>query len=534
MAKNVSCKADKQPPSPAEVAYGEGRHKEAADLFITERAAHPDDARLRAGQIRNLLLKGDVDEATKLANAWLAEKPDAGMAVAAHAETTLRSGRLPEAYAEAAHAQKLDGCNGRTYYVLSEYEDMIAMYGTEKRHLELAHALSPTDRDIQLSWIATRPKEVARKEWASYVETSPFLTDKQRELAKQRIAQQQNRHEYGCTLTSPLKETTIPFSAIRYSADAAPAYGLEMTFNGKKRRLELDTGASGLTLTSVAAERLGLVTEATAYLGGMGDEGARKSRVTHVAKLNIGGLEFADCNVYILPASNMDNAIAGLPPFMDDIDGLVGGDIFRKFLLTLDYPGGQMKVSPLPPRLGDQDTKIALETDGGEGSHSLNGTNDVLLDRYRGLEMQDWTQFYRIYHYLLIPTQLNDGPVKLLMADTGATESIIAPDAARSVTKVSTTNRYAIGGISGQTRNTYITDKIVLHFANLFLPLQGMLSTETTGLSRDAGVEISGFLGFTALKQMTLEIDYRDGLIHFVYDPKRKPDSRFASSTLNN
>jgi hypothetical protein len=34
-------------------------------------------------------------------------------------------------------------------------------------------------------------------------------------------------------------------------------------------------------------------------------------------------------------------------------------------------------------------------------------------------------------------------------------------------------------------------------------------------------MEISGFIGYTALSQMTINIDYRDGLMKFSYDPNR-------------
>ena len=34
-------------------------------------------------------------------------------------------------------------------------------------------------------------------------------------------------------------------------------------------------------------------------------------------------------------------------------------------------------------------------------------------------------------------------------------------------------------------------------------------------------MEVAGFIGITALGQMTISIDYRDGLIKFDYDARR-------------
>ena len=50
--------------------------------------------------------------------------------------------------------------------------------------------------------------------------------------------------------------------------------------------------------------------------------------------------------------------------------------------------------------------------------------------------------------------------------------------------------------------------------------LPDMTSIDTGNISRDDGVEISGFIGFPTLRQVTLAIDYRDNLLHVTYDPK--------------
>jgi len=46
-----------------------------------------------------------------------------------------------------------------------------------------------------------------------------------------------------------------------------------------------------------------------------------------------------------------------------------------------------------------------------------------------------------------------------------------------------------------------------------------LISFDTSGLSKAAGIEISGFLGNTVLRELSISIDYRDGLIKFAYDP---------------
>jgi hypothetical protein len=48
-----------------------------------------------------------------------------------------------------------------------------------------------------------------------------------------------------------------------------------------------------------------------------------------------------------------------------------------------------------------------------------------------------------------------------------------------------------------------------------------MNSYNSTTLSRSAGVEISGLIGFPTLRELVISIDYRDNLVKVVYDPKK-------------
>jgi len=64
------------------------------------------------------------------------------------------------------------------------------------------------------------------------------------------------------------------------------------------------------------------------------------------------------------------------------------------------------------------------------------------------------------------------------------------------------------------------TAKLLFRFGGIQQQNNDLYSFDTTGLSKGAGFEISGFLGSTVLRQLTISIDYRDGLIKFDYDPR--------------
>lgn len=105
--------------------------------------------------------------------------------------------------------------------------------------------------------------------------------------------------------------------------------------------------------------------------------------------------------------------------------------------------------------------------------------------------------------------------------DTGAFTTFISPSAAREVTKVHSGSELGVHGLNGDIEKLYSAENITFRFANLSQTAQGVIAFDTSKVSKSTGMEISGFLGATTLGQLTMHIDYRDGLVKFDYDPKR-------------
>jgi hypothetical protein len=137
--------------------------------------------------------------------------------------------------------------------------------------------------------------------------------------------------------------------------------------------------------------------------------------------------------------------------------------------------------------------------------------------------MAQWARIYRIGHDLLIPTHVNDAPLMLFILDTGSFANMISTRAARTVTKVSLDETIKIKGLSGEVNKIYSADKATLRFANIRQPNQDMVTIDLSGISKDLGIEVSGFLGFSTFRILETKIDYRDGLVQFIYDPNKVP-----------
>jgi hypothetical protein len=194
-----------------------------------------------------------------------------------------------------------------------------------------------------------------------------------------------------------------------------------------------------------------------------------------------------------------------------DIDGLIGGDFFSKYLVTLDFITQNLQLDPLPPRPDEQ-----AKTENDEDA-------PVFHDRYTAPAMKDWTRVYRQGHLMLTQVSLGKATDKLFLIDTGAGLMSISPAAAREVTKVDGGSDVEVFGVSGQVDKVYSTRNFDLIFGGLKQRVDSMTAFDTTSLSEDVGVEVSGFLGAPVLNRMILRIDYRDNLVKFDYDPAKDP-----------
>ena len=97
---------------------------------------------------------------------------------------------------------------------------------------------------------------------------------------------------------------------------------------------------------------------------------------------------------------------------------------------------------------------------------------------------------------------------------------MISPEAAREVTRVSGNEMQRVKGISGEVKKVYEADNVQVSFGGVAQMTPGMTSIDTSAISRGTGVEISGVIGFPMLRELVVTIDYRDDVIHVVYDPK--------------
>jgi len=492
------------PPTEADKALLSADYAKAESLYRAALAASPHDTELTADLVHALLRDQKVQEAADAVKAALATAPGSATLVELRGEVELRQGEPWIAVQTANEATKLDPCNGRTQLLIAHLLQLNSLYASARSHLVIAHELDPDDPQIRL-WFSTLPPPRPVAE----------IENSQKQLTAAPT---------GCQLVSSTTATQIPFANIGWQA-----IGLDVKLNGLAFPLRIDTGAGGLLISSSVAKRVGLKPLSPAAVGGIGDDGKRQGYSALVDSIRIGDLEFRHCKIQVVDSS----------VFPGGEFGLIGTDVFSHFLVTLDFPGHKLQLTPLPPRPGEdasaarslstgneEEDQAARDAAGGANTGSEKaGSSGVSpggpYDRFIAPEMRDYTKVYRVGPDLILPGQLNGSTIKLFILDTGGFTTIISPQAASEVTRVHNDVPLGVSGLNGAVRQISQAEKITFQFANLSQQVDGVITMDLSKISRATGMEISGLLGASTLHLLTIHLDYRDGLVKFDYDPKR-------------
>jgi len=511
----TSCPIDRTPPSEADKALQQRRYPDAERLYGEALAANPNLDVALAGLARTTLAEGKLADALALAIKDSSAHPNDPVLLDALGEVRFRRGEVDEAAMAFNQSVRLSSCNGVTMYDMARFLNLSGMYKSAQRRLDIAHALAPMNPEIAQRWGETHAVPATDEQRLVSLKSArenPSLSDEAKLGLEAAIKGVESNERGSCELVSPVTETKMPIVPIANGMTMQQdmhAAALDILFNGKRRRLEIDTGASGLLLSREVAKSAGLIPEREIKTGGIGDEGPTGAFVTHVDDIKIGAMEFKNCMVQVLEKSTVLGT-----------DGLIGPDVFRDFLVTLDIPGREVRIGPLPKRPDEAAAQPASLDTSGKNTGAASEA-DSAKDRYVAPEMKDWTPVFRSGHLLIVPTVIGNAPVKLFMMDTGAGMDMITPAAAREVTHVAGSGDVHIFGISGEVKTTLVADKVTIGFAGVRQVVSDMDSFDSGAMAQASGVEISGAIGFPTLRELVISIDYRDNLVHVVYDPKK-------------
>ena len=524
--------------SAADQLYRSGKFADAAEKYQSILKADPGLIAAQVGLVRSELRQEKVDDAFASATAYLSAQPNSAPLLAAMGDVQFRLAKMAEAETAYMNALKADPKNVQARLGLARLYRSYSLYRQAYNQLQAAHEIAPEDPEVQRRWFGQLP----RKERIAAIEAylaGPHPDDPEETKHFQQYLEflkaTADKPAHACKLVNRVDATETKLESMYRDPRHVIAYGLVVKLNNRNARLELDSGASGIMVGRKAAEKAGLTRISEMNYRGIGDKGAQSGYIAVADHIQIGELEFQDCLVHV---SDRASVI--------DEDGLIGTDVFSSYLIDADLPNQKLKLSPLPKRPDESAAPSSLKSQG-EGQGASDDKEDkaeageqetresnanaaassekpsrrLPQDRYIAPDMANWTKVFRFGHSLLIPTSVDHSQPMLFLIDTGAGFNAISQRAARQVTKTSADSFSQVKGLSGEVNKVYRADNANLAFSHIAQKNQSVLAWDLSGLSHSIGTEVSGFIGFATLHLLEMKIDYRDGLVDFVYDAKR-------------
>jgi outer membrane biosynthesis protein TonB len=550
----IAVAGDTKAPAPdpelaaADQLFRAGKFGEAEVSYQALLKKNPKLVSARVGLVRSMLREQKIDEAWDAVNGTfikdagilvdLGVQPDSAGLLAVKGDVQFRLGKISDAEESYLAAKKLDPKEVRTYLGLARLYASSSLYRQAYDQLQIAHEIAADAIEVQRAWLGMLPRKERLAALEAYL-AGPHPDDEeetmQMEEALEFLKATIDKPVHACKLASKVEQTDTNLETMYTPNGRMRGIGLSVKLNDQQVRLLLDTGAGGIMVSHKIAESAGLTRISSRHYGGIGDKGLQSGYTAVADHIRVGDLEFQDCVVSVI---DKDSVV--------DQDGVIGANVFMAYLVDLYLPGMRLKLSPLPKRPEDTVAPKSLNSEGEEQATAEQKQESVTgqaskqpkssaptstpiqhlpRDRYIAPEMTYWTKIFRIGHLVLLPTSVNFSEPMLFELDTGGVVNILSMHAERQVSKLSSgtlvpIQGWGLRGLSGEVDKAYFT-KATVSFAHFGQWSTGVVSLDLSNLSRRAGTEVSGLLGFDLLRLLEVKLDYRDGLVDFVYNPAR-------------
>jgi hypothetical protein len=176
-----------------------------------------------------------------------------------------------------------------------------------------------------------------------------------------------------------------------------------------------------------------------------------------------------------------------------DFDGLIGADVFKRFIVTIDFPELELYLEPRPATT----------------SPEPDGPTDA------GAAPAGFQRVFRFGDHLAVPASINNGRSTLFLIDSGSSSNLIDDAIARESSSVYRDDRTRVNGIQGSVKQASRADHVSLVFAGFRQDNPSLVAISLESMSDSMGVAFGGILGMPVLRQLVLTIDYQEGIVRF-------------------
>jgi tetratricopeptide (TPR) repeat protein len=460
------------------------RYKTAAELYVKVLEASPEESRAYCGLVRALIKDHRSQEAYTVAKQALAKTPQTAATQTAAGLAAYRSGDLAKAEEYFRSALRLDAHFPRALDGLASIYRTISQFKKARELGEAAYQNSPRDPELMIAHANT----LKGSEHIAVLKEALSIFDPGSEEARSLRAHIATDSAIGerklRRLTSPYQKYRIGLHQILSGPSTFRGFGVRARLNQQQTvTLLLDTGASGLSLSPKVAERAGFerLGDEASDAKGIGDKEAPPSYRYLASEVRIGDLVFSDYAVSVFQSAKSA-----------DYDGLIGADVFARFLVTIDFPRSELLLEPRPGGLPSDDYQ------------PVDSTNPVPAGTYRA---------FRFGNHLALPTFINEGKSTLFMVDSGSSVNLLDIGIGREHSSIYRDDHTVVSGIQGKTKQASRADRVSLVFAGFRQENPSLVAIDLERMSDDFGVAFGGILGLPVLRQLKVTIDYEQGTI---------------------
>ena len=462
-----------------------GRNDYAAVLFQKLIDQDPAQGEAYDGAVRALLRAHRSHDAYTAAALGLQKAPQTAGAQAAAGSAAFRRGDVVQAEQYYRAALKIDPKNPGALVGLASIYSMVSKFKLAHDLMLEAYRYAPDDPGLMLA----KANSLKGAEHIAALEKVLAIYDPESDQARglrshiaidRAVGDRKIR-----SLTSPYEGSSVKLIRLMNGSHHSRGMGLRVRFNQREATLMLDTGASGISLSPKLAEKAGLevLGHESSETKGIGDERGQDTLEYLASEVGIGDVTFANYPVTVFRSAKTS-----------DFDGLIGADVFQRFIVGIDFVGMQITLDPRPK----VDPASSDEPEDADGKPAPGF--------YRAMRFGD---------HLTIFTSVNEQPAKLFLIDSGASSNLIDEDVARDSAPVHRDDRIAVQGIQGKVEKSSLTGHVSLVFAGFRHDNPDLIAINFDKISDSAGVGVAGILGMPVLGQLKLTIDYRNGTIRF-------------------
>lgn len=464
------------------------RYTSAADLYVKRLNEAPGDSEAYYGLVRALLKAHRAQEAFAAADKAARLTPQTAATQTACGLAAFRRGDIAQAQADFREALKIDPNYPGALAGLASVFSTISKFKTARTLLIRASAQAPDDPDF----LPAYNNSTGGAERIARMQRLLDALDPASDLARSLTARIATDRALG---DRPLRKLTSPYEPARIKLiriqdgprHALRGFGVRVQLNGKYTvTLLLDTGASGIVISPRAAEKAVLTRlgDAASEAKGIGDGKSQDSFSYLASEVRAGDVAFAD-----YPVSAFRSAKD------DDSDGLIGADVFRQFIVALDFPNSEIGLEPRAEGLQAGSDPVDAADTPAPGFHRV----------------------FRFGDHLVVPAMLND-KAGLLLLDTGSSTNLVDTAAAKAAARVHGDSATVVRGIQGKVDKVSRADSVSLVFAGFRQDNPELLAIDMTKTSDGLGVGLSGIVGMPVLAQLKMTVDYREGTVRLDYN----------------